>query len=103
MLVSFNFPKKRSSFLCTSRKINLLPEVKSSHVLWIAISLTDKQIMHLPSDHVSKIYSYHFLDTRTRSTIRSGDRFQSIVERNVFILLITRCAGVKIIISRNFE
>lgn len=27
-------------------------EVKSSHVLWIAISLTDKQIMHLPSDHV---------------------------------------------------
>ena len=49
-------------------------EVKSSHVLWIAIFPADKQIMHLPSDHVSKIYSYHFPDTRTRSTIRSSDR-----------------------------
>lgn len=63
-----------TSHAYASRKFNLLPEVKSSHVLWIAIFPADKQIMHLPSDHVSKIHSYHFPDTRTRSTIRSSDR-----------------------------
>lgn len=73
--ISLGFSKEpRFSFPYTSRKFNLLPEVKSSHVLWIAIFPADKQIMHLPSDHVSKIYSYHFPDTRTRSTIRSSDR-----------------------------
>lgn len=68
------FQEAKFSFPYTSRKFNLLPQVKSSHVLWIAIFPTDKQIMHLPSDHVSKIYSYHFPDTQTRSTIRSSDR-----------------------------